>query len=126
MCPFPTLVMLGNHDAWTCLTAKRRKLEWGKGSWKNKEGKDPAAKVREQLEINADRNLAWNCKQLAGKPVNIVGGRPFSKVCSMCQQCLFSGCYSVFFPWNHVEVRTQFLHQIVVLELLTHSKTHIK
>jgi hypothetical protein len=86
-CPFPTLVMLGNHDAWTCLTAKRRKMEWGKGSWKNKEGKDCAAKVRQQLEINGDRNLAWNCKQLAGKPVTVVGARPFSKArdLSSCQ-----------------------------------------
>lgn len=79
-CPFPTFVMLGNHDAWTCLTGKRRKLEWGKGSWKNTEDKDCASRVREQLAINGERNLAWNCKQVADKPISMVGARPFSKV----------------------------------------------
>lgn len=65
--------MLGNHDAWTCLTKKRRTGKWGTDD-------DPAAKVRQQLELNGDRNLAWNCKNLAGKPVSVIGARPFSKV----------------------------------------------
>lgn len=65
--------MLGNHDAWTCLTKKRRTGTWGTED-------DPAAKVRQQLELNGDRNLAWNCKDLAGKPVSVIGARPFSKV----------------------------------------------
>ena len=65
--------MLGNHDAWTCLTKKRLEGKWGTED-------DPAKKVRQQLELNGDRNLAWNCKDLPGKPVSVVGARPFSKV----------------------------------------------
>ena len=65
--------MLGNHDAWTCLTKKRCS-----GSWASSD--DPAAKVRQQLELNGDRNLAWNSKALPDRPISVIGARPFSKV----------------------------------------------
>jgi hypothetical protein len=70
--------MLGNHDAWTCLTRKRLKESWCRNSEDN--GNDPAALVRQQIELNGERNLAWNCKELKNKPVSVIGARPFSKV----------------------------------------------
>jgi uncharacterized protein (TIGR04168 family) len=85
--PWPKLVMLGNHDAWTCLTAKRCTSKWDKPL---REG--PAAAVMQQIDALGSGNLAWNCKAIQGKPVSIVGARPFSKVLGHCFITHTSAC----------------------------------
>jgi hypothetical protein len=71
--------MLGNHDAWTCLTKKRRKHPWAPDVHLTP-SQDPAVNVRKQIAVNRENNLAWNRKDVPFKPVTIVGARPFSKV----------------------------------------------
>lgn len=83
--PVPKLVMLGNHDAWTCLTQKRRSAK----QWQPL-AQGPARYVMQQLEVLGDLNLAWNSKRIEGKPVTVVGGRPFSK--ARCALCVRSAC----------------------------------
>jgi hypothetical protein len=79
----PRLIMFGNHDAWTCLTARRCKQAWG-GGRNLLEG--PAAAVAQQMQLVGNQMLAWNHRSHAGHPVSFVGARPFSKVAvQMCE-----------------------------------------
>lgn len=73
--PIPKLVMLGNHDAWTCLTRSQGATKWARPL---EEG--PAQHVMQQIAALGDTNLAWNCKPIHQKPLSVVGTRPFSKV----------------------------------------------
>lgn len=72
--PIAKLVMLGNHDAWTCLTRPHPAKQWLRPLTKG-----PARRVMQQIDALGDASLAWNCKAIDGKPLSVVGTRPFSK-----------------------------------------------
>ena len=77
--PIKKMVMLGNHDAWNCLTSKRLELPWS-----DDPRTGPGRSVMAQMDALGEAHLAWNCRHVEGRPLSIVGARPFSKVCC-CQ-----------------------------------------
>lgn len=98
--PVRKMVMLGNHDAWNCLTRGE--------AWSADLKNGPAKNVVAQLDMLGDMNLAWNCKPIDGKHVTIIGGRPFSAVhvpthCSYAQSMEAASRLS---PWQRLRIHS--------------------
>lgn len=101
----PKSVILGNHDAWTQLGARRP------GAGPNREivtaapadallahglrgegGGGGGNPVLRQLELLGDAHLGYREAPLPGRGVTLVGGRPFSKVGPRCPARGAQGC----------------------------------
>lgn len=80
--PLPKAVILGNHDAWYSMTAKRSRSPPA-GSAQQAEagggGGELYARVFAQLRALGDAHVGYGHMPLPGAGVSIVGARPFSK-----------------------------------------------